>query len=64
MPGPSAHIVRSDSEIRELAALFAKGFLRVTRKGPALAVSTRRDPRNSLDLPRKPRPHVQANRRA
>ena len=56
MRGPSAHIGSSDPDIRELAALFAKGFLRLTRKAPTLAVSQACEREKPLDLPAKQSP--------
>ena len=56
MSGPSAHIRCGDLDIRELAALLAKGFLRLTRKAPTLAVSRPCKQEKRLDIPTEESP--------
>ena len=56
MQGPSAHIRCGDPDIRELAAMFAKGFLRLTRKAPTLAVSRPCEREKPLDIPTEESP--------
>jgi hypothetical protein len=43
---------------RDLAAILARGFLRLTDIARSSAVSSARDPQSSLDVSRRESPHV------
>jgi hypothetical protein len=47
-----------DVDLHELAAILARGFLRLTEKRRVAAVSSARDPQVSLDVSGRESPHV------
>ena len=55
------HLRSPDEPWRELAAVLATGYLRLTQRSRNDAVSRPGEPQKPLDLPRKPRPHVQGH---
>ena len=56
---PSAHIRCGNPDIRELATLYAKGYLRLTQTRRSSAASGADSGREKpLDVPRRESPHV------